>query len=116
MRPSVWLSVSGKSRQSAGRKPVLHELPEKSRRLEQEKQKLQAYMERSRRAQNPANYELDGRVRKGSREWRISRNYQKAGRRYRELCRKQRAWQKQEQFELARKIAAAGTTFYIEDY
>lgn len=93
----------------------LHELPEKSRRLEQEKQKLQAYMERSRRAQNPANYEPDGRVRKGSREWRISRNYQKAGRRYRELCRKQRAWQKQEQFELVRKIAAAGTTFYIED-
>lgn len=95
-------------------KAVIYPLPGKAQKLEAEKKKLSAYMERSRKAQNPGNYEANGTLRKGSSEWKLSARYRKARKRYRELCRKQRALQKEEQFRLAEAIAASGTEFYIE--
>ena len=44
-------------------------------------------MERSRRAMNPNNYNENGTVKKGHKQWNFSKRYQKLKQRHQELCR-----------------------------
>ena len=44
-------------------------------------------MERSRRAMNPNNYNENGTVKKGHKQWNFSKRYQKLRQRHQELCR-----------------------------
>ena len=94
---------------------ILCDLPGKRCDLEYRKRKLTEYMERSRRGANPENYLPDGRIREGSADWKASNRYRKVRSQYQELCRKQRALQREEQFLLARRIASMGDRFYIEE-
>lgn len=94
---------------------MVYDLPEKDRGLEKKKRELVQYMERSRRSMNPDNYLPDGRIRPGSKEWAYSKNYQKAGRKYREICRKQSVLQRQEQYQLVREIISYGDRFFVEN-
>ena len=99
-------------------KAGLVELPSKDRKLESQKRHLVSYLERSRRKTNPDNYYPDGKIRAGGTEWTFSNKYKKARLRYRELCRKQRVLQREQQFRLAAQIASvapAGSCFYIEE-
>lgn len=93
----------------------VYELPEKDRSLEKKKRKLVQYMERSRRSMNPDNYLPDGRIRPGSNTWVYSKNYQKTRMQYREICRKQSALQRQEQYQLAKEIISYGNQFFVEN-
>ena len=94
---------------------AVYELPEKDRGLEKKKRILLQYMERSRRSMNPDNYFPDGRIRPGSSGWNYSQNYRKAKLAYREICRKQSALQKQEQYRLAKEIISYGNQFFVEN-
>jgi hypothetical protein len=93
----------------------IYQLPAKSHQLEKRKKELAQYMERSRRSLNPENYLPDGRIKKESRHWKFSNKYLKARAQYQELCRKQRALQRQAQYELIEEISSIGDCFYIED-
>ena len=44
-------------------------------------------MERSRRATNPQNYNQDGTIRKGRKQWKFSKHYGKLRQKHQELCR-----------------------------
>ncbi|MDF2854722.1 MAG: Transposase [Neobacillus sp.] len=48
---------------------------------------IQRYLDRSRRAMNPKNYNSDGTIKKGKKEWRISRRYHKSQKQLRNLQR-----------------------------
>lgn len=99
----------------SGKEAVLVPFPQKDRELERRKRELVRYMERSRRCSNPDNYLPDGKIRDGSAKWNYSNRYRRARAEYQELCRKQRALQRERQFLLARQVAAMGDRFYIED-
>ncbi len=94
---------------------AVYELPQKDQGLEKKKRKLVQYMERSRRSMNPDNYLPDGRIRPGSKNWVYSKNYQKARVQYQEICRKQSALQRQEQYQLVREIISFGDRFFVEN-
>ncbi len=96
-------------------KAAIYELPKKNKSLEYQKKELSRYLDRSRRALNPGNYLSDGRIKKGSREWRFSQKYLRAKERYYELCRKQAVLQRQEQYKLIQEVISQGSCFYIED-
>lgn len=93
---------------------LLVNLPIKNPKLESRKREISRYLERSRRRMNPDKYLADGRIQEGSGLWKFSRKYQKARLAYRELCRKQRVLQREQQFLLARRVASMGGRFYIE--
>ena len=99
----------------AGDQAIVYPLPKKDVSLERRKRQLICYLERSRRSVNPEHYFPDGRVKPGRRKWTYSRNYIRAHAEYREICRKQLALQKQEQYRLIQKILSLGGSFYIED-
>ena len=98
-----------------GREALLIDLPAKDQGLERRKRELSRYLERSRRQMNPDKYLEDGRARAGSFGWKYSNRYRKARLLYRELCRKQRVLQREQQFLLAERVASMGERFYIEE-
>ena len=55
---------------------------------ERQERILQRKMRRSQRAMNPQNYNEDGTIRKGAKQWRKSRRYLNLQSRYAELCRR----------------------------
>ena len=99
----------------SGREAILIDLPAKDLGLERRKRELSRYLERSRRQMNPDKYLEDGRVRAGSFGWKYSNRYRRARLQYQELCRKQRALQREQQFFLAGHVASMGERFYIEE-
>jgi hypothetical protein len=76
---------------------------------------LQRYLDRSRRAMNPQNYDEKGCIIKGKKEWKFSERYKKAASKLRELHRKAAESRKYAHNEEVNRLRAMGDEFIIED-
>lgn len=76
---------------------------------------LQRYLDRSRRAMNPQNYDEKGRIKKGKKTWVYSKRYQKARAKIRELHRKAAESRKYAHNEDINRLRAIGDELIIED-
>lgn len=94
----------------------IKELADKVQGLEDERKKLLRKMDRSRRATNPDNYNVDGTVKskKKRKSWIKSKSYMKILFRLKEIYRKQAAVRKQQHEELANHILSLGNNIYVE--
>lgn len=79
-----------------------------------EKRRLQRKMERQRRANNPDNYDEQGRVKKGHRRWKESKRYKATRRQHSNTERKLAAHRKSLHGKVAHRIALVGSTITIE--
>ena len=77
--------------------------------------RIQRAMDRSRRAMNPDNYKSDGTVRKGRKRWVYSKRYRALQRAKRSLERRQAASLKCHHERLANDILELGDDVYTED-
>ena len=78
------------------------------------KRRLQRKMDRQRRANNPDNYDEQGRVKKGRLRWKESRRYKATRRQHANTERRLAAHRKSLHGHLAHRIAQMGTTITIE--
>ena len=93
------------------------ELADRIQNTENQKQKLQRKMDRSRRATNPENYNEDGTIKKqGNKKaiWRKSNHYIKYQNELKELYRKQADVRKYQHECLANYIISLGNKVYVE--
>jgi transposase len=81
---------------------------------QQEIRRLQRKLERSRRNNNPQNYDQKGRIRKGKKVWKNTKNYNKSRIRLKEIHRKQVAQRKSLQGNLANRILRLGNIINTE--
>lgn len=92
----------------------LIELADKVQNIENEKRRINRYLDRSRRATNPNKFNEDGTVKKGNRDdWIKSKKYQKMSLKLKDLYRKQADIRKLQHFELINYLTGLGSTFYI---
>ncbi|WP_367751253.1 hypothetical protein [Ammoniphilus sp. 3BR4] len=75
---------------------------------------LQRYLDRSLRATNPNSYNPDGTVKKGKKEWRLSKRHRKAKSQLRELHRKAAESRKYAHNEEVNRLRAMGDELLIE--
>ena len=80
----------------------------------QTQRRLQRALDRSRRANNPSNYNKNGTAKKGRRPWVQSRRYLKLQRQIAEVERQLAATRKREHGELANKILGLGNVIQTE--
>ncbi|MFL5701864.1 MAG: zinc ribbon domain-containing protein [Ktedonobacteraceae bacterium] len=80
----------------------------------QERRRLQRKMDRQRRANNPDNYDEQGRYKRGRLQWKESRGYRANRRRYANNERRIAAHRKSLQGNLANDIVRMGNTIQIE--
>ena len=71
-------------------------------------------MERSRRANNQANYNADGTIKKGVKAWKYSKRYKRLKAKYAEVNRMTKAKRKQSHEEQANELIAKGTDIRVE--
>ena len=90
------------------------ELADRAQGHEREKQLLQRKLDRSKRINNPDNYNEDGRAKKGVHIWTRSKRYIKTLLRLKEVQRKQAAVRKLQHELLANELLRQGDTFYVE--
>lgn len=76
--------------------------------------RLSRKLDRSRRANNPSNYNPDGTIKKGRKTWVYSNAYRRTLLKKHSLEQRQTASLKQSQKTLANEIIAQGTTIYAE--
>ena len=81
---------------------------------ERKERLLHRAMDRSLRTNNPDNYNADGTVKKGKKQWVKSKNYLKLQYRYRELCRKNATNRKIAINEDANHLRSLGDIFITE--
>jgi hypothetical protein len=74
----------------------------------------QRYLERSRRAMNPKNYNLDGTIKKGKKEWKFSKRYIMRRKKLRDLQRKAALSRKHAHNEEVNRLRALGDELFIE--
>lgn len=95
----------------------LLELADRVQNIENEKRRLLRYMDRSKRANNPDNYNEDGTIKKRWDKkvlWNMSKRYIKAKNKLKELYRKQANIRKLQHESLANYILSLGDTIYVE--
>src|SRR5258706_7125008 len=76
--------------------------------------RLERHLDRQRRANNPANYDERGRVRKGTKHWQISTRQRTVQARRREIHRRLAATRKRSHGRLAHQGLALGDTLQLE--
>ena len=76
--------------------------------------RLDRQLDRQRRANNPANYDERGRVKRGPKRWKASKRQRQVQARRRELYRKLAATRKRSHGQLAHRVLALGSTFQLE--
>ena len=76
--------------------------------------RLQRKMDRSKRAMNPKNFNEDGTIKKGKKEWIYSNRYQKIREKYRELHRKNAINRKLANLEEINKLRTLGDEVVLE--
>jgi putative transposase len=76
--------------------------------------RLERHLDRQRRANNPANYDDKGRVKKGTKRWQIFRRQCKVQARRREIHRRLAATRKRSHGQLAHRVLALGHAFQLE--
>ena len=91
------------------------ELASKAQGHEREKKLLQCKLDRSKRANNPNNYnDEDGTIKKGAKCWIRSNRYRRLALQLKEIQRKQTAVRKFQHEKLANELMQQGDTFYVE--
>jgi hypothetical protein len=96
----------------------LLELADRVNNIEKEKRRIQRYMDRSRRANNPDNFNDDGTIKKqGNKKvkWIKSKKYIKMQSKLRELYRKQTDVRRQCHNIMCNWLITLGNEFYVED-
>lgn len=76
--------------------------------------RLRRKLDRQRRANNPENYNSDGTIRRGCKQWHDSNNYLKTKNTIAEILRKQTEHRKIQHKTLANEILKMGTHFIVE--
>ena len=76
--------------------------------------RLDRQLDRQSRANNPANYDERGRVKRGRKRWMVSRRQHKVQTRRREVYRKLAATRKRSHGQLAHRVLALGDIFQLE--
>ena len=76
--------------------------------------RLDRQLDRQRRANNPANYDERGRVKRGQKRWKVSKRQRKVLARRREVHRKLAATRKRSHGQLAHRVLAMGSAFQLE--
>jgi len=76
--------------------------------------RLERQLDRQRRANNPANYDERGRVRKGPKHWQVSTRQRTVQARRREIHRQLAATRKRSHGQLAHQVLALGSAFQLE--
>ena len=76
--------------------------------------RLDRQLDRQRRANNPANYDERGRVKRGKKRWKVSKRQRQVLARRREVHRKLAATRKRSHGQLAHRVLALGSTFQLE--
>lgn len=82
--------------------------------IEKEKRKIQRYLDRSKRQNNPNHYNEDGTVKKGKLKWNHSNRYRKARTKLKDIQRKQAEIRKQDYNKLANEIMLKADTIKVE--
>lgn len=93
----------------------LLELADRVNNIEKEKRRILRYMDRSRRANNPDNFNEDGTIKKGKLKWVKSNRYIKAQNKLRELYRKQAAVREYQHQLLSNYILSLGNKIKVEE-
>ena len=76
--------------------------------------RLDRQLDRQRRANNPANYNERGGVKRGPKRWKVSKRQRQVLARRREVHRKLAATRKRSHGQLAHRVLALGDTFHLE--
>jgi len=76
--------------------------------------RLERQLDRQRRANNPLNYDERGRVRKGTKRWKVSTRQRKVQARRREVYRKLAATRQRSHSRLAHRVLALGSAVQLE--
>ena len=93
----------------------LLELAPRVQNIENEKRRLLRYMDRSKRKNNPQNFNKDGTIKRGIKlEWNFSKRYIKARNILKDLYRKQADIRRQNHNILANKIISQADTIKVE--
>ena len=77
--------------------------------------RLDRQLDRQRRANNPANYDERGRVKRGKQRWKVSKRQRQVQARRREVHRKLAATRKRSHGQLAHRVLALGNAFHLEE-
>ncbi len=93
----------------------LLELADRVNNIEKEKRRILRYMDRSRRANNPDNFNEDGTIKKGKLKWVKSNRYVKAQNKLRELYRKQADVREYQHQLLSNYILSLGNKIKVEE-
>ena len=93
----------------------LLELADRVNNIEKEKRRILRYMDRSRRANNPDNFNEDGTMKKGKLKWVKSNRYIKAQNKLRELYRKQADVREYQHQLLSNYILSLGNKIKVEE-
>lgn len=93
----------------------LLELADRVNNIEKEKRRILRYMDRSRRANNPDNFNEDGTIKKGKLKWIKSNRYIKAQDKLRELYRKQADVREYQHQLLSNYILSLGNKIKVEE-
>lgn len=93
----------------------LLELADRVNNIEKEKRRILKYMDRSRRANNPDNFNEDGTIKKGKLKWVKSNRYIKAQNKLRELYRKQADVREYQHQLLSNYILSLGNKIKVEE-
>ena len=76
--------------------------------------RLDRHLDRQRRANNPANYDERGRVKRGQKRWKVSKRQRKTQARRREVHRKLAATRTRSHGQLAHRVLGMGSAFHLE--
>jgi hypothetical protein len=76
--------------------------------------RLERKLDRQRRANHPANYDDKGRVRKGTKRWKVSTRQRTVQARRRDLLRQLAATRQRSHGQLAHRVLALGSAFQVE--
>ena len=94
----------------------LLELAPRVQNIEDEKRRIQRYMDRSKRSMNPNNFNKNGTIKRGTKlEWNFSNKYMKAKNILKDLYRKQADIRQQDHNILANEIMSNGNEIYVEN-
>ena len=103
---------------SSTTKVLLKNLAENIKKVEHVQREIRLYnrkLDRSKRATNPQNFDEAGRIRKGKKQWKFSKNYNKLKFQLKELYRKLALYRKfSHQYEVNRMVML-GDTFCVEE-
>lgn len=94
----------------------LLELADGVNNIEKEKRKLLRYMDRSKRANNPNNFNINNTIKHGVKlTWIKSKRYKKSQNKLKELYRKQADIREYQHQQMSNYILSLGDKFYVED-